>query len=156
MMVETTVNTKLLALALLICCNLSACGDPPASPEESVRAWVAQGQQFAEDKERSELMDMISPAYTDARGNKRDDIENMFRLYFLRQQNIELLTRIDNIEIFDATAATFELSVGMAATNEGVLGFSADAYNFEMELVLDDDDWLLISARWGEIGSEVH
>jgi hypothetical protein len=47
------------------------------------------------------------------------------------------------------------LDVGMAGTNDGVLGFSADAYRFEMQLEKEDDDWLLMSARWGEIGGEL-
>lgn len=153
---KTTGKKKQLVLLLLFCGALAACGDPPSSPEESIRAWVAQGQQFAEDKDRNGLVDMISPAYADARGNERDDIENMFRLYFLRQHSIELLTSIDEIEVFGDTAANLELSVGMAATNDGVLGFSANAYNFEMELVREGDDWLLLSARWGEVGDDIH
>ena len=44
----------------------------------------------------------------------------------------------------------------MAGSNEGVLGFSADAYDFALELELDGDDWQLISARWGELGRELH
>ena len=54
------------------------------------------------------------------------------------------------------TAAELDLTVGMAGTSDGVLGFSADAYNFEMELVREDDEWILISARWGEVGGEIH
>ena len=155
-MVRTTENTKPLALILLLCGALSACGDPPSSPEEAIRAWVALGQQHAEEKDRNGMIDMISPAYADARGNERDDIENMFRLYFLRQHSIELLTSIEAIEVFGETAAQLDLTVGMAGTNDGVLGFSANAYNFEMELVREGDDWLLISARWGEVGGEIH
>ena len=156
MMVGTTENTKPLALIVVLCGALSACGDPPSSPEESIRAWVAQGQQYAEEKDRNGLVDMISPAYADARGNERNDIENMFRLYFLRQHSIELLTSVEAIEVFGETAAQLNLTVGMAGTNDGVLGFSANAYNFEMELVREGDDWLLISARWGEVGRENH
>ena len=43
----------------------------------------------------------------------------------------------------------------MASTNGNRLGFSADAYRFEMELERDGDDWLLISARWGGLGEPV-
>jgi hypothetical protein len=80
----------------------------------------------------------------------------MFRLYFMRMNSIELLTSIDDIRVFGDSAAELDMTVGMAATNDGVLGFSADAYNFEMELILDDDEWLLISGRWGEVGGEIH
>lgn len=143
------------ASLMLACILVAACGDPPESPEAEIRAWVATGQGLAEEKDRRSLMDMISPSYRDARGYERDDIENMFRAYFLRQNNIELITSIDDIRVFGDTAAELDLTVGMAGTNDGVLGFSANAYNFEMELVREDDEWILISARWGEVGGEI-
>ena len=143
-----------MTLAATIFCGLVACGDPPTPPLEAVRAWVVEGQRLAEEKDRNALMDMISPAYADARGNERDDIENMFRIYFLRQNNIKLLTSIDDIRVFGDDAAELDLTVGIAAANEGTFGFSADAYHFELELVRDGDDWLLIAGRWGEVGDE--
>jgi len=135
---------------------LSACGGPAQGPEEAIRAWVSQGHELAEAKDRRALVSMISPAYTDARGNSRDDIENLFRLYFLRQNKVALITRIEELNIYDDSAAQVVLAVGMAGTNDGALGFSADAFRFEMEFVLDDDDWLLTSARWAELGEDPH
>ncbi len=155
-MIDATANTLRLPVLGLVCSWLVACGDPPTPPEEAVRAWVAQGQQAAEEKDRRALVKLISPAYADSRGNSRDEIENLFRLYFLRQHNIVLLTKIEAVRVFDDSAAELELTVGMASTNDGVLGFSADAYRFEMELERDGDDWLLISGRWGEVGGEIH
>jgi len=156
MMVIATGNRPRLVLAGLLCNGLLACSDPPTPPEEAVRAWVAEGQRRAEEKDRRGLVRMISPDYADSRGNERDDIENLFRLYFLRQHNVVLLTNIEEIRVFGGSAAEFDLTVGMAATNDGVLGFSADAYHFEMELVREGDDWLLIAGRWGEVGGEIH
>ena len=151
-----TGNTVRQLLLALLVSALAGCGDPPAGPEEAVRAWVAAGHRLAEDKKRADLMDMISPAYADARGNKRADIENMFRFYFLRANGITLLPKINAVRIFGDTAAEVDLTVGMAAANDGVLGFSADAYHFELELVREGDAWLLISGRWGEVGGDIH
>lgn len=145
----------LLLAAALVLNALAGCGDPPSSPEQAVRLWVEHGQSAAEEKDRRALVDMISPSYSDGRGYGRDDIENLFRVYFLRQHKVALLTRIDDIRVYDGSAAELVLDVGMAGTNDGVLGFSADAYRFEMELENDGDDWLLISARWGEIGDDL-
>ncbi len=156
MMIVATANTARLPALGLVCYWLAACGNPPTPPEEAVRAWVANGQQAAEDKDRRALVKMISPAYADARGNSRDEIENLFRLYFLRQHSIALLIRIESLRIIGDSAAEIELSVGIAGTNDGVFGFSADAYRFEMELTRDGDDWLLISGRWGEVGGNIH
>lgn len=135
---------------------LLGCGGPVTGPEESLRQWVAQGQQAADEKDRSTIVDMISPAYVDGRGNSRDDIEKMLLAYFFRMNDIALITRIEELNIIGETAAELVLTVGMAATHDGTLGFSADAYRFEMELERDDDDWLLLGARWGELGGDLH
>ena len=47
------------------------------------------------------------------------------------------------------------MTVGMAGTNSGVLGFSADAYRFELDLENRGGDWRVIAARWGELGAEL-
>jgi hypothetical protein len=134
---------------------LSACGGPEAGPEEQLRLWVSRGEEAAEAKERRDLIGMISPAYTDSRGNERSDIENILRAYFFRQNSITLLTNIEEVRLIADSAAEIELTVGMAGQNDGVLGFSADAYQFRLELTREGDDWLLISARWGELGEDL-
>lgn len=146
-----------LVTAVLACClAFGACSGPAVGPEEQLRQWVSSAQEAAEAKERSDLISLISPAYSDARGGDRDDIEDMLRVYFFRQSKVTLLTSIDDIRVFGETAAEIDMTVGMAGTNNSVLGFSADAYRFELELEYDGDDWLLISARWGELGGELH
>ncbi|MCH7820406.1 MAG: hypothetical protein IIA07_00195 [Proteobacteria bacterium] len=146
---------RVLNIAVFFTC-LAACSEPPTPPEEALRLWLQQGHEAVEQKERRTLVKMISPAYTDARGNTREKIENLFRVYFFRQHNIALLVRIEELHVIDDSAAELVLVVAMAGTNDGVFGFSADAYRFEMELEFDGDDWLLIAARWGEIGRDVH
>jgi hypothetical protein len=135
---------------------LGACGGPQAGPEEQLTQWVSNVQQAAESKHRRELLDMISPAYADARGFDRDDIGARLGVYFLRQHSITLLTSIEEIRLYGDSAAEVELTVAMAGKNDSVFGFSADAYRFQLELQRDGDDWLLISARWAELGEEPH
>ena len=48
-------------MTALLCAGLVACGDPPGSAEEQVRAWVDRGHEAAEAKDRDELVGMISP-----------------------------------------------------------------------------------------------
>jgi len=127
---------------------LGACGDPPNAPEEELRAWVAAGIEAAENEKRRLLVDMISPSYADGRGYQRDDIDKLLRAYFFRQDRISLLPHIEEVTVYDATAAELVMTVGMAGTNDGVLGFSADAYRFAFELEKQADEWQLISARW--------
>ena len=150
----TPVPARQLAAALL-CLWLAACGGPTEGPEAALRAWVAQGHALAEAKDRRGLFDMISPAYTDARGNERDDIGNLFRAYFLRVHTVALITRIEELNVYGDDAGEVLLSVGMAGTHDGTFGFSAVAYRFEMEFERDGNEWLLTSARWGEMGEDL-
>ena len=154
MMASVTPNPRTLALLVLIATG-AGCGGESSGPEEQIRAWVDARHAAAEDKDRSGVMDGISRAYTDARGNNYSGIEDMLRYYFLRQASISLLVNIDSIDVIAGTAAEVSLTVGMAGTDGSALGFSADAYNFELELEADGEDWQLISARWGEIGQQL-
>lgn len=140
----------------LIFLQLAACGGEPSDPEAEVRAWIAQGEAAAEEKDRGELLDMISETYADARGNSHESIGDMLRVYFFRQQSIALLTSIDDITLMGDTAAMVNLTVGMAGTGSGAIGLDADAYRFEFELEKLDDEWMLIGARWGGLGRDLH
>jgi hypothetical protein len=150
MMARVTRIALLLVLAIL-----SGCSGDVSDPEEQVRAWVRAIQEAAEAKERGRIVEGISPAYVDARGNSRDDIDKLLRVYFFRQNTITLLSNIDEVNVIGGTAAEVSITVGMAGTNDSALGISADAYRFELELELDGDNWILISARWGELGDQL-
>jgi hypothetical protein len=143
-----------LMLFLVTACVKSG-SDMDGDPERALRDWVARGEIAAEGKERGDLLRMISANYMDARGNDHERIGNILRVYFLRQRSISLLTSIDDISLSGDTAARVNLTVGMAGANDKVLGFSADAYQFELELEKPGDDWLLIGARWGGLGGEL-
>ena len=142
-------------LTALLATGLASCGGAPESTEQQLRAWVDRGHEAAEQKDRGALVEMISPTYSDARGNSRDDIENLFRFYFLRAKKVGLLVSIDEIEVFDDSAAQVMLTVAMGATTDSVLGFNADAYEFELELENAGDEWVLVSGRWNDVGNEL-
>jgi len=150
-------GARLRALVLVAAAALlaSACGGPGTPADAQVRDWVSRGIEAAEGKQRRELVGMISPAYADARGNERDAVEDMLRFYFMRMNSVELVTSIEEINVIGDSAAEVLLTVGMAGTHDGVLGFSADAYRFSLELEQVAGDWQLISARWGEVGKEL-
>ena len=140
----------------LICVLLAGCGGgADGSPEEAVRAWVAAAETAAEEKDRQGLLDMIAENYADARGNDHQQINSLLRFYFLRHESIGFVSNINDISIMGDTAALVNLTVVGAGTNANALGINADAYNFELELEYTDDEWLLIGARWGQVGREM-
>jgi len=144
-----------LTTTAIACAVLGACGGSAGGVEDQIHAWIDRGHEAAESKDRGELVEMISPTYADARGNSREDIENLFRFYFLRMNKVALLVNVDDIEVMDDTAAAVTLTVGMGATTDSALGFNADAYQFALELENDGDEWLLVSGRWNDFGGEL-
>ena len=140
-------------ITVYIC--LAACGGPSTGPEQLLRQWVDDAEAAAEQKDRRGLLDMVSENYIDARGNDHAAIDRVLRVYFLRQNTVNLATKIDQVKVSGETAADIMVTVGMAATNDRGLGLSADAYKSHFELENNGDGWLLIGARWGELGDTV-
>ena len=120
-----------------------------------MRAWVDAAEAAAEEKDRQGLLDMIAENYADARGNDHTQIGNMLRFYFLRHKSVGFISNINDISIMGDSAALVNLTVIGAGTGTSALGLQADAYNFELELEYRDDEWMLIGARWGEVGREM-
>ncbi len=143
------------SVGVLLPLLLLACNSAETPAEEQIRRWIADAQAAAEAKERRRLVGMISPAYADSRGHERGDIANLLRVYFLRQHSVKLLSSIEDVRVIGDSAAEAHLTVGMAGSNDSLLGFSADAYRFALELELSGDEWQLIAARWAPIGEEL-
>jgi hypothetical protein len=154
----TNLDTSRIQCRLVLCFAmllLVSCGGAADEPEAELRRWVSEAEAAAEDRDRRALIDKVSVNYADARGNNRDEIGNMFRVYMLRQQSVSIITKIDDITLAGDSAAEMSLTVGMAGTNNRAFGLNADAYRFDLELERDDDEWLLIGARWAELGDEL-
>ena len=145
----------------LVSALLAACGgsdpEPAAGPDprDELRDWVDTAEAVAEDKDRRGLLSMISENYADGRGNDREKVGDILRVYFMRAESIALLTSIDEIELMGDTAALVDVTVGMAGTDASALGLSAKAYKFEFELEKPADEWMLIGARWGKVGRDL-
>ena len=142
--------------ASMICASLVACGSPTSGPEEALRQWVADAEAAAEDLDRRGLVAMVSENYADGRGNNRDAVNNLLRLYFLRQKSVVLVMKIDELTVIDETAAQLLVTAAGVGTTTRALGVNADSYQFSLELEKSDDEWMLIGARWGEPGQELH
>lgn len=140
---------------LSIVLAIAACAPPPDA-EQALREWVERGEDAANREDRRELLSMISPAYADARGNSREEIDRVLRLMFLQQEDVTVVARIEEIAVYGDTAADMMLTTAMAGLNDSRFGFSADAVRFQFELEHDGDDWQLTSARWGELGEELN
>lgn len=139
-------------LMLLMALALSACSSDSGSPEEQIRVLVTQAQTAAEAREMGPLRTLIAEDYADSQGNDRKAIENLLRIYFMRNQSVHLLTRIREIQVASPDHATVSVAAAMAGraiANPGELaGLNANLYRFDLELIRRDGAWRVQRATW--------
>jgi hypothetical protein len=128
---------------------LAACGEAP-SAEQQVRAVIASGEEAAEARDLSALMDLVSPQYEDEQGRTRAELQRYVHGYLIANQSIHLLTRIDRVEFPYRDMARVELTVGSLGREAGAatsLDLAADVQRLAIELQLDDGGWKVTRAR---------
>jgi hypothetical protein len=126
-------------------------GCAASDPEKEIRAVLAAAEQAAEARDGGFFAALLGESYRDARGNDRAAIVRMLRGYFLANQRVEVVSRIDEIviEADDAARATVHAGLVGQRAGAGLLGgLDAELYRFDLELVNDDGDWRIIGARW--------
>lgn len=133
------------ALAVL----LAACSDS-GSPEQQVRAVIDAMETAAEARDIGDLTEHLSDNYRDAQGQNREEAARYARGYFIANQSVHLLTRIESLEFPAPDEARVKLQVGMAArggeTGQG--GLSADLHDFDLVLVREGGEWKVSYADW--------
>src|SRR5688500_3173732 len=134
------------ALALL----LTACSDR-ASPEQEVRAVIDSMEVAAEARDVGDLLEHLSDNYRDAQGQDRQQAALYARGYFVTNQSVHLLTRVESLEFPAADEARVKLQVGMAGRGgeTGSGGLSADLHDFDLVLVREGSEWKVSYADWG-------
>jgi hypothetical protein len=128
----------------------AACGQPE-TPEARVRAVVAQGEQAAEARDLSGLMDLVAPSYEDEAGHGPQELRQYLRGYFVAHQSIHLLTRVNAVEFPYQDMAKLRLTLGTLGRETAAataFAVAADVYDVELELQLVDGAWRVTRARW--------
>ncbi|HKR33641.1 MAG TPA: hypothetical protein VJT10_02325 [Steroidobacteraceae bacterium] len=138
-------NLGLSCAALL----LAGCADD-SSPEQQVRSVIESMEVAAEARNVGDLMEHVSANYRDAQGQGRVEASRYARGYFVANQSIHLLTRIERLEFPAPDEARVKLQVGMAGRGgeQGAAGLSADLYDFDLALVREGGEWKLSYADW--------
>ena len=134
-----------LACALAVLATGCAADDP----EAEVRALLAAAEAAAEGRDTGFFGDVLAESYRDAHGNDREAALRRLRGYFIANQRIEIVSRIDEIVIEGEDAARAVVHAGMLGRRTGaplIDGIDADLYRFELELVNAGGDWQVIGA----------
>jgi hypothetical protein len=127
---------------------LAGCSDD-ASPEQQVRTVIDSMELAAEARDVGDLMEHVSAAYRSADGQDRAETSRYVRGYFVANQSIHLLTRIESLEFPAPDEARLKLQVGMAGREgQGAANLNADLYDFDVVLVREDGEWKVSYADW--------
>jgi hypothetical protein len=128
---------------------VAGCGS--SDPEVEIRALLAAAEQAAEERDAGAFGDAVGAAYRDTRGNDRERLLRSIRGYFIANQRIEIVSRVDEIVLEGTDAARAVVHAGLAGQRSGAAlidGIEADLYRFELELVNDGGDWRIIGADY--------
>jgi len=129
---------------------LSACSAPD-SPESQVRKVVEQMEIATEARSTSDVLEAVSDSYQDAYGGTRQDASQHLRGYFIANQSIHLLTRVNSVEFPIPEEARVRISVGMLgreAEASGNRDLAADLYDFDVTMQREDGQWKVTYAKW--------
>ncbi len=136
--------------AALVVAAVAGCGGG-RDPDADIRALLAGAEQAAEARDAGFFADLVGSGYRDAQGHDRDELLRTLRGYFIANQRVEIVSRIDDVELEGSDAARVVLHAGMLGQRSGataLAGVDADLYRFELELVNDGGDWRIIGAEW--------
>ena len=136
--------------ALLLALVLTGCGRE-SSPEDELRAVVAEAEAAAEARDATALSGLVADDYRDVRGNGVDEIRRYVRGYLIAHQSVHLLVRIEEIELKATDLARLRATVGMVGREaEGAAAWdlAADVYEFDLTLAREAGDWKVTRADW--------
>lgn len=124
--------------------GLAACSDS-SSPEQQVRAVIDQMEQAAEERDIGDLTSHLSEEFRDANGRNATELTRYARGYFIANQSIHLLTRIEELTFPTDGEARAQVAVGMLGRNAAdQWDLAAEVHTFKIALRREDDDWRVV------------
>jgi hypothetical protein len=126
----------------------AACG-PAGTPEDEIRALVDEVEQLAEARDAGELRAMIADDYRDAGGRDASDIRNLLHAWLVAHPSVNLLTRIDSIELEGTEQARVQVTIGMLgreAKGDSDWDLAADIERLDIRIARDGGDWRVVGA----------
>ena len=127
---------------------LAGCGTSSA-PEEEIRALVDGAESAAEARDASELRGLVADDYEDPAGRDAADVRNLLHAWLVAHPSVNLLTRIDSIELEGTELARVRVTIGMLgreAKGESDWDLAADIERLDIRLARDGGDWRVIGA----------
>jgi hypothetical protein len=138
-----------LAFVLLLAAlaALTACADPPATPEDAVRSALAEIEAAAEAGDVGAFKQVVSERYEDPLGHDKQRLMAFLTFHVLRnQRGREVLLRVRDLQIVQEGRAAVVIHVGLAGSGGSML--RANVYEVALTSAREDEDWRLTWAEW--------
>ena len=136
-----------LALAVLLAC--AGCG-ASGTAEDEIRAFVDQAEAAAEARDAPELRALVAEDYQEASGRGASDVRNFLHAWLVAHPSVNLLTRIDSIELEGTEQARVKVTVGLLgreAKGESDWDLAADLERLDIRLARVGGEWRVVGAR---------
>jgi len=137
-------------LSLLACLWLTGCGGADDSPDSQVRAVIAAAERAAESRDVGDLMALVAADFRTDRGEGPEELRRYLRGYFIANQSIRLVTRIERLEFPGPDVAELEVSVGSLGREAGgeAWDLAVDVRSFDVTLMREGGEWRVTRAAW--------
>jgi hypothetical protein len=132
------------ALLFISLALLAACSDS-GSPEQQVRAVIEQMEQAAENRDVGGLAEHLSEEYRDGNGMGADEAARYARGFFLANQSVHLLTRIEDLTFPTEGEARAQVLVGMLGRDAAdQWDLAAEVHTFKIALRREEQEWRIV------------
>lgn len=131
---------------------LAGCGDS-SSPDAQVRATIAAIEEAAEARDVGGFMEHVSDEFRDSQGRAASELSRYVHGYFIANQSIHLLSRIESIEFPTSAEARARVTVGMVGRDAAAAdawNLAAEIHDFDVTFVREDGEWKVRYAKWGQ------
>jgi hypothetical protein len=128
---------------------VAACGER-STPEEEIRGFLEQAESLAEDRDGPALRALVADDYRDPQGRDAGDIRGFLQGYLMMHPSLNLITRIDSIELEGTEQARVAVTVGMlgrTAGDDAGWDLAGDVYRLDLFLAREEGgDWRVLRA----------
>lgn len=149
----------LVPIRLAMLCRVTLCAavllvggcSAPDSPETQVRRIVEQMEVAAEERDVGDLMAFVSGDFRDAYGQGTQELTRYLRGYFIANQSIHLLTRVNQVDFPVPDEARAQISVaivGREADATTAWNLAADLHEFDVTLRKEGEAWKVTYLKW--------
>jgi hypothetical protein len=110
---------------------------------------VDEAETLAEARDAPALRELVADDYRDAEGRDAAEVRNFLHAWLVTHPSVELLTRIDSIELEGSEQARVQVTVGMLgreASGESDWELAADIERLDIRLAREGGDWRVIAA----------